>query len=275
MQPNLLHSRAVTNYGIVFIAVLSLSAPCSLLGQSAQKLAEFACVQESQQEGASLWSTRTTKRKDGHVLIYRRLETVDGVVQKLLSVDGHTPDGAEKLKNDAVLHSLLTDAAARSKMAQTASSDVERMKQTLRIVPVMFIFEDKSNNGVTHVLSFRPDPAYKPLTYEARALHSLTGEVQLEVKSGRIRALDAAVSEPVRFGYGLLGSLTQGGTIHLRFVEVEDGIWKTNEVKFNIDGHIAMVKNLSKTEVSERDEFHRLPRGLTILSALDTLQVSR
>ena len=260
---------------LFFIGGAVAACTGSLLSQSAQKAAEIACVQELRQQGGSLWATRTIKREEGHVLEYRRLETVDGIVQKLISVDGHAPDGSEKAKNDAILHALLTDPAARKKMADTAHADDVRLKQNLGLIPVMFLFQDKSNDGVIRVLTFHPDPAYKPNTYEERALHSLAGEVRIDVKTGRIEMLDAVISEPVKFGYGLLGSVTQGGTIHIQFVNVGDGIWKTQQAKLHVDGHIALVKSLSKTEDSERLDFKRLPGGFTIPAALNMLQVSR
>ncbi len=243
--------------------------------QSAQKIAEIACAQESRQRGESLWSTRTVEHVEQHTLEYRRLETVDGEVQKLVSVDGHAPDGPEKLKNDGILHALLTDPAARKKAADTAHADTVRMQETLSMIPAMFTFQDKSNDGVTRVLSFAPNPSYKPKTYEERAIHSLVGEVKIDVKTTRIEALDATVSEPVKFGYGIVGSLSQGGTIHIRSVEVAPGIWKIHEEKLNLDGHIALVKNMSKKEDTERSDYKRLPNDCTIMRALDMLQVTQ
>lgn len=209
---------------LVLIGGVSLTGALTLLSQSAQKAAEIACVQEIRQQGQSLWATRTIKREDGHVLEYYRLETVDGIVQKLISVDGHKPDGPRKLEDDATLHRLRTGPAARKKMADNGRTENERLKQYLGLFPVMFLFQDKSNNGTTRTLSFLPDHTYVPKSYEERALHSLSGEVEIDSRSGRVKKLDAVVSEPVKFGYGLLGSVSQGGSIHVNFANVGDGI---------------------------------------------------
>ncbi|MGI4979800.1 MAG: hypothetical protein ACRYHB_05310 [Janthinobacterium lividum] len=254
-----------------------IAAVCMLQAhaQTPQKAVEIACALENGQQGTSLWSTRTLKRESGHLLEYRRLETVDGILEQLVHTDGHAPDGPERAKSDAILHDLLTDASARTKAAETARADEARLKATISLIPVMFTFQDKASDGTTRVLTFVPNDAYKPKSFEERALHSLAGEVRIDVHSQRLKAFDAVVSDTVKFGFGLLGSISKGGTVHLQFSEVAPGIWKTSSAKLNVDGHIALVKSLSKTEDTERVDFQRLPADFTILQALSMMHVSR
>ncbi len=93
--------RSIPSFGIVFAGILaseSLFTPLCC-AQTAQQIMDSACANDiRQQTSGTLWESTSERRSGDHVFMERTIETVDGDVDQLVSIDGHPPDGAEKNK---------------------------------------------------------------------------------------------------------------------------------------------------------------------------------
>src|SRR5882757_1366334 len=254
-------------------ALVAVLTPLSV-AQTAQQILDAACANDIRQlSHGSLWESTSERRSGGHIYVERIIETVDGDVDQLLSVDGHAPDGADKSKNDKVLQGLLSSAQAREAMHANTIKEDNDAATLLRAVPKMFLAEDRDEKNGIVTIAFRPNPNFQPQSLEQRAIHGMSGTLYIDKKGMRLTGIDAIVAEQVQFGYGLLGTLDKGGTYMLQRVEVEPGVWKTKDTKIRLNGRVALFKNISKQSEESKSGWRRVPSNTTILQALAMLGV--
>ena len=83
-----------------------------------------ACYNElPQREQHALWESQVQRRNAGHVIREQEIETVDGAVHRLLSVDGHEPSPSERKQNDERLHDLMRNPRARLELSISMRND--------------------------------------------------------------------------------------------------------------------------------------------------------
>ena len=81
------HSRRLSAVGVCFLAVLPARS-----AQTGKNLIVDACYNARQQlKDTTLWSSRVERRTEGHLYVENEIETVDGPIRRLISVDGHLP----------------------------------------------------------------------------------------------------------------------------------------------------------------------------------------
>jgi hypothetical protein len=253
--------------------LVAVLAPLSV-AQTAQQILDAVCANDIRQlSHGSLWESTSERRSGGHIYVERTIETIDGDVDQLLSVDGHAPDGADKSKNDKVLRGLLSSAQAREAMHANTIKEDNDAATLLRAVPKMFLAEDRGEKNGIATIALRPNPDFQPQSLEQRAIHGMSGTLYVDKKSMRFTGIDTIVAEPVQFGYGLLGTLDKGGTYTLRRVEVEPGVWKTKYTKSNLNGRVALFKDIRKQSEESKSNWRAVPPNTTILQALAMLGV--
>jgi hypothetical protein len=83
-----------------------------------------ACYNElHQREQNALWESRVQRRNGGHVIREQEIETVDGLLHRLLSVDGHEPSPSESKQNAERLHDLMRNPRARLELSISMRND--------------------------------------------------------------------------------------------------------------------------------------------------------
>lgn len=263
---SLLASRFIS-YSVLIYLVLIAASRCK--AQSAQQMVKAACAHEiSQLSSSSLWESTSKEYSSGHIYIERRIETVDGDINKLVSIDGRSPSGPEERRNEEKLRELLRSAPARERMHSSNINEKKDVDDLLRMVPRMFRFIDRGGRNEVEVISFSPKPSFHPQSFKQRAVHAMSGTLYIDRKSMRLEGIDAVVSEQVEFGYGILGTLNKGGTYTLRRVEVRPGQWKTRSAGVNLNGRIALFKNVGRKGEEIDSNWQPIPSGTTVLEAL-------
>ena len=258
-------SRFVT---LTVAAVMALPPP--LPSQTPKELIEEACHNELQhRERKTLWSYTAERRVNNHIFRERVIETVDGPVRHLLAVDSHPPTQAEIKEEDDRHQELLKNPSGRRAIRKQRDDDDKTMEELLRIIPDAFVFEDRGKEGESERIAFRPNPGFKPKTYEQRVLHALDGIVFIDLHEKRIARLSGSLETRVKFGYGLIGHVEQGGTIEITRVNLSPGVWKTSAEKIDIDGRIVMFKTINKHQDESRTGFEPVAPDTTFAQALD------
>ena len=248
-----------------------LSAFPVLSAQNPKELMRDACYNElRQREQNALWASQVERRTAGHVYREQEIDTVDGPVHRLLSVDGHEPSPSERKQDDDRLRELQENPKARLSLKKNREAEEKKVEELLRVIPDVFLFEDQGKQGNLERLAFSPNPAYKPGTYHEAALHALSGVVLIDLTEKRLAQFSATLTQQVNFGHGLLGHLNKGGRIEVNRVRLSPGLWKTTLLKTDLDGR-ALFKSISKQLDETRSDFEAVPPDTNMQRALERI----
>lgn len=233
-----------------------------------------ACYNELHQRKQNvLWESQVQRRNAGHVIREQEIETVDGPVHRLLSVDGHEPSPSARKQNDERLRDLVQNPRARLELKKNCEADEKLLADLLRVMPDAFFFEDQGTQGSFEKLAFSPNPAYKPKTNEEKVLHAMSGVILIDLDEKRLARLSATLAEQVDFGYGVIGHLRKGGTVDVNRIQLAPGIWKASSFRFKINGRFVFFKTINKQQDETHSDFKSVASGTTILQALQQIGV--
>jgi hypothetical protein len=256
---------------LTFAAALAL--PPALPSQTAKELIGEACYNELQhRERKTLWSYTAERHVNNHIFLEQVIETVDGPVRHLLGVDGHPPTPAQIKEEDDRHQELLNNASRRHALQKQQDDDDKKMEELLRIIPEAFVFEDQGKEGQSEKIAFHPNPGFKPKTYEQRILQTLDGVAFIDLYDKRIARLSGSLGTRVKFGYGLIGHVEQGGITEITRVHLSPGVWKTSAEKIDMDGRFVMLKTINKHQDESRTGFEPVAPDTTFAQALDEIQ---
>jgi len=294
-RPGLPMVVEVPNHTIWMLTVMELSRTISLLAQvsrfatltfaagmasspappsqTAKELIGDACHNELQQRGnKTLWSYVAERHSSNHVFREQVIETVDAPVRHLLAVDGYPPTSVQMKEENDRHQELLNNASRRHAIQKQQDNDDKKMEELLRIIPEAFVFEDQGKEGQSERIAFHPNPGFKPKTYEQRILHALDGIVFIDLHDKRIARLSGSLGTRVKFGYGLIGHVEQGGTTDITRVHLSPGVWKTSAEKIDIDGRFVMLKTINKHQDESRTGFEQVAPDTTFAQALNEIE---
>jgi hypothetical protein len=255
---------------LTFAVAMALPPTPALPSQTAKELIGDACYNELQQrQRKTLWSYTAERHSNNRVFREQVIETVDGPVRHLLAVDGHPPTSAHIKEEEDQHQELLKNPSGRRAIRKQRDDDDKTMEELLRIIPDAFVFEDRGKEGESERIAFRPNPGFKPKTYEQRVLHALDGIVFIDLHEKRIARLSGSLGTRVKFGYGLIGHVEQGGATEITRVNLSPGVWKTSAEKIDIDGRIVMFKTIDRHQYESRTGFEPVAPDTTFAQALD------
>ena len=241
-----------------------------LSAQNPKQLMTDACENELRQRKQNpLWASDVERRTAGHVYREQEIDTLDGRVHRLLSVNGHEPSLSERKQDDDRLRDLRENPKARLTLKKNREAE-EKKVDDLRVIPDVFLFEDQGKQGNLERLAFSPNPEYKPATYLEAALHTLRGVVLIDLREKRLAQFSGTLRQQVNFGHGLLGHLNKGGVIEVNRVRLSPGLWETSLFRTDLDGR-ALFKSINKLLDETRSDFEPLPPDTNIQRALEQI----
>src|SRR5260370_10652942 len=91
-----------------------------------------------QREHNALWESQVQRRNARHVIREQEIETVDGPVHRLLSVDGHEPSPSERKQNDDLLRDLMQNPRSRLDLKKNSEPHEKLLTNLLRVMPDAF-----------------------------------------------------------------------------------------------------------------------------------------
>jgi hypothetical protein len=259
---------------LVAFCLLSFWQPVS--AQTGKELIADACYNEvHQREQNALWASQVQRRTADHVYLEEEIETIEGPIHRLISVDGREPSPSERKQNDDRLRDLMQNPKARLAAKKNREADEKKFGELLRVMPDIFLYEDQGNHEGLEKLAFHPNPAFAPKTYEETALHAMSGVILIDLNEKRMARFSGTLTQQVDFGFGVIGQLKKGGTIEVNRIRLSPGIWKTNSSKIDINGRIALFKTISKQQDETHSEFKRVAPDTNIPQALQQIASSR
>ena len=270
------HSRTIvflTACCVVF--ALMGHAQNATLTPTQQLIKDVVFNELQDRECDSFWAYRIQQKIGHDSFVKHQVETEHGPIFRILQTDGKPLSGQEQSKEEQRLNALLNDPRALQKNREEHLQDEERLQRLIRLMPQAFLFDpDGQSSGDLITFHFRPNPDFKPPTYEARVFHGMAGTIEVNQRLKRFVAMQGTVVNRVDFGYGLLGYVDKGGKFAIHREQVSQTRWKTNLVDVHVSGHVILFKSVSKDHHEERSEFQPVPTTISLSDAKRLLDQS-
>lgn len=259
-------------YVLVVLAVSAAAAP----GQNlpAQQLVHQVVVneQKADAEDTSQWMYVSRKLQAGRTEIRNVVETKQGTLSRLVSVNGKSLSAEDQHQEDQSIQKLVHDPDELKKQQEAQENDRKKAHDLLDLIRQAFLFEYASRRGRIVRLTFQPNPAFKPESREAEVLHSMAGTMLIDRREKRLAGLSGHMVKDVTFGAGILGRLQKGGTFALRRKEIMKGRWETTLIDVHLKGRALLFKSISEQQHETRSNFRRVPENLSLAQAAELLR---
>jgi hypothetical protein len=206
------------------------------------------------------------------------VETKDGAVARLLTVNDAELSPLDRQKDDARLDTLLADPSRQRKRKQNEQDDAGRALKVLRALPKAFLFapsgEDSSGAGKIAHFAFRPNPKFSSGDLELLVLTAMAGTLTVDVAHERVIRLEGHLQQDVDIGWGILGRLNKGGWLTIDQAEIGSGIWRITRFQLDMSGRV-FFKTKSFNTIEEESRFAAVPRDMTYQQAIQLLRSGR
>ena len=224
------------------------------------------------QEDHSLWTYDRTTRQSGHAIVKKVMETRQGDIERLISMDGKPLTYEQQEKEKKRLQSLLADPKAAKNLQKDRDQDAKRAQHLLGALPSATIASYGARRGNIIELRFEPNPAFHSTSHETEVLHSMSGTILVDSSQNRIAQIDGQIVKPVKFGGGLLGHLDKGGTFHVIQSQVQPGHWETTKLIVHMRGKALLFRTVNVEQDESRTNFEQMPGDLSLAQAVKKLK---
>jgi hypothetical protein len=227
------------------------------------------------QDGAHPMQYRLRKSTPRLTSTKQIIETREGAVARLLTINDNELSPADRQKDDARLDGLLADPNRQRKRKQNEQDDAGRVVKALRALPRAFLFEyagSETNGPVTLArYAFRPDPSFSSADLELLVLTAMSGTLTIDVTHERVLRLEGHLQQDVDIGWGILGRLDKGGWITVEQADVGGGVWRLTRFQMAMNGRV-FFKTRSFDTTEEESGFVPVPLDLTYQQAIELLR---
>jgi len=220
----------------------------------------------------SRWIYRSAIRRSDGEFLYQVVDTDHGSVKKKIRQNGQPLSPADLEKENQRIDSFVRDPSQQAKQRKDGEQDDKRAEELLRILPDAFLWTLKTDASNATTLSFVPNPAFDPPTMESRVFAAMAGEIVVSKPEHRIQRISGKLIHDVKFGYGLLGKMEQGGTFNVERRALAPRIWQITESHVHINGHILLFKTIHEQEDEVKTDFKPTPPSITLEQAADLLR---
>ncbi len=267
-----MHPRASFVVALVGISLLA-RAQDRTPPQSAQQLAADVVYNELQdRERDSFWQYRSVRVSGAQDVVREQVETAEGPIFRIIEDHGKPLDTDERRSEEQRLNELVNKPGAMARVQQDHLKDEERMRKAIEMLPQAFLYEYAGpSEGDVVRLSFRPNPAFTPASYDGRILHALTGTLVVNRRLKRLVAMKGQLLDRVDFGYGLLGYVEKGGTFEIQREQVSATRWKASLIEVHVQGRMLLLRNVSKDQREVRTNFRPVPHDISLAAAKERL----
>jgi hypothetical protein len=269
--------------GRFLTGVLSLILPACLFAQKQATLPAQEVVEQMVHTETAAYKTREkflylrkerSARTKGHLWEEVVVETPDGRMRRLLSVDGKPLSADEKKAEDDRITYLVNHPDQFRREEQGRKDDETRLGVLLSELPRLYMFDEEGTEDGCLRIAFHPNPTFQEATYQDRVLHATSGFLYIRMPDMRLCAMNAKLDHRVEFGYGLLGKISENSKFSMVRSEVVPGEWKTTKTDIHIDGSLLLLKSYSRDEQSVHYGFKTVPPNLSLAQAASLVRAN-
>jgi hypothetical protein len=202
------------------------------------------------------------------------VETRDGDVARLISINDQPLTQADELKEQARLQALLDNPSLQQHRKQSEGSDTDRALKVLRVLPSAFLYQFAGTvstpNGNVIRFTFKPNPQFDPPDAETGVLTAMAGEIWVDPVEERVVRLAGSLQQD-KFLYLGLGELGKGGTIEIAQADVGGHQWRIVHLKLVMNIRVLWNSRPSNS-VQEYTEFAPVPADMNYKDAIQMLR---
>jgi hypothetical protein len=228
----------------------------------------------SPQEIYLTWKQRTVK--PNRTIVRQMVETPDGLISRLLSINDRPLTVDEQRKEDARVNRLLDPSQMRQKRNEQ-KEDEARTRKMVAAIPDAFLFQyagTEEKDGRTMVnLKFTPNPNFDPPSRETLVFQGMAGDIAIDATAKRLAKIDGTMMRDISIGWGIIGHLDKGGRFMVEQAPVVDNQWELTMMKLNFLGKALIFKTIRIDSVDTATDFRKVPR-MTVQQALEMLKKS-
>jgi len=226
------------------------------------------------QDDHTNWMYRLEKEQYGNKQVEEIVETKDGSLSRLLSINDRPLTPRQQGEEDERVRELMASRSAQQKLRRSLDAETLQGRRLFKMLPDAFVFSYAGGDGNLVKLSFRPNPSFRAPSLEARVFHDMEGEMWVDCKQERLAGFDGHLTQAVKFGFGLLGHLDKGGHFEVRQAEVVPGHWDMTTLSLEMTGRALLFASIGVQKKENHQDFHRVPDDLTLTQAADILNRS-
>jgi hypothetical protein len=220
----------------------------------------------------SLWRFRKITVKDGKKQMYDVIETKNGEVDRLLSVNGKSLSADQQRAENERIRKLSADSDEQKKRAKTENEDGDKETELLKMLPEALTYQYEGKSGDIIRLTFKPNPQFHASTHEAEVFHHMAGVMLINGRNKRLAELSGKLTSEVKFGGGILGRLNKGGTFEVKQGTVARGHWDMTLLDTELTGKELFFKTISVREKTIESNYSRVPANITVPQAAQMLR---
>ena len=275
LRVRLIHRRMALIVTVILLGVPARPQSVPNSPVSANDLVRRVVTNElTFQDDHTNWMYRLEKEQYGKKQVEEIVETKEGSLSRLLSVNGLSLTPKQQMEEDERVRELMASRSAQQKLRQSLDAETLQGRRLFKMLPDAFVFSYAGGDGNLVKLSFRPNPSFRAPSLEARVFHDMEGEMWVDCKQERLAGFDGHLTQAVKFGFGLLGHLDKGGHFEVRQAEVVPGHWDMTTLSLEMTGRALLFASIGVQKKENHQDFHRVPDDLTLTQAADILNRS-
>lgn len=230
---------------------------------------------QAEKNDHSHWMLRLETRKSGTTEVKEVVETKDGNLDRLISVNGKPLPEDQRRERERGLQRLINNPAELKRSQREQDEDQVRSQRLLKTLPDALIFEYGEQRGDLVELKFKPNPHFRSPSHEAAVVHAMEGVLWVNVRQKRLMEISGHLTHAVKFGGGLLGHLDAGGHFYVKQEEVQPGYWELVVLDVDMKGKALFFKTIGVQEEMKRSMFRRVRDDLTAAEGADLLRTTQ
>jgi hypothetical protein len=241
--------------------------------QSAQQLVREVVWNEIQAQlhDESYWRYREVQVDNGASKLLDVYQTKYGEIHRVLEIDGKPLTADQTRAEEARIQKLVSHPGTIRSVEKERQQDAEEERKLMRMLPNAFIYHEDSRNGSNIKLTFVPNPNFHAADHESEVFHHMEGSVVVDGRAKRLHEISGKLTSPVKFWYGLLGHLDQGGTFFVEQRGVGAGYWELVQIHVDMSGKALFFKTIAVHENETYTDFQQVSGDATLTEAAKQL----
>lgn len=219
---------------------------------------------ESELEGNGQVKKTTTK-------VYENTPIAGTFVERLVSIDGRQLSPDEQEKEDKRVKKQIEEAKKEQKKREQKKKDKDddgdiSILTFLKILSIKDAHRDKFRDQDVLIFDFEPRKDYKPKNFAENVVSKLVGTMFVDESAKQIVRLEARLSDSVKFGGGLVASLSPSSAFVFEQEKIRGEIWLPSYSEINFGGRVLLFVKVNQNEITRYSDYKKYQTDVEIKS---------